>query len=305
MSSFENWNVPEVDARCINKKTLEDDLHAALNPNICEPVAVEENTIDESLESPQGPEVVFIDPNTIIDREVSLSERLQGSARKAAEVMALLTALTSLSGFSKDAQAVGYAESLGRPERTEQMSQQETKKTEKNELTKASKQIGEKATGYTESSERSEPVNRKDEQRPEKVKLTNASKWAGEKVKSAQKDLQHIKTAQDAEWLVKLHMDEFADDFYSAPRTPSGRIAYNTELFYTIDDAQYVIECAKTLKGIMEDLQGRYGVGNYEERQARLDKVISNLEQQTSYSSLKEREIQRDMAKQFKFHKYR
>ncbi len=267
MASFENWSVPEVDARCVNKKTLEDDLHGFLNPNICEPVVVEENTLDEGHQSPQGPEVAFINPNTIIDREKSLSERLQGSARNAAKVMMLVTALSALSGFSNDTEAREYR-------------------------------------NYKDSV-RTEQIDKTEAQKSERKQLTNASRWAGEKVRNAQNDLPHIKNAQDAEWLVKLHMDGFADDFYNAPRNSSGRIAYNTERIYTMDDAQYAIECAKTLKGIMEDLQGRYGVGNYEERQARLDKVISNLEQQTSYSFQREQDARRDMMKQFKFHKYR
>ncbi len=261
MTSFEKWDIPEVDERCVNKKTLEDDLHAALNPNICEPVAPGEGI--EEQKPPQGPEVGFINPNTIIDREESLSERLQGSARKAAKVMMLVTALSALPGLSKDAHAIGYAESVGRTERTEQ-------------------------------------VYRKDEQQSEKIKVTGASAWAGEHTKKALSDLKHIKTAQDAEWMVQLHVDGFADEFYSAPRNASGRSTYNTERVYTIDDAKYVIDCTKTLKSIMEDLRRRYSVGNYEKRQARLDAVISNLEQQTSYSFQKEQEARREVMKRFK-----
>ncbi len=270
MASFEGgYQHVEQDEVCIDRKTLEADLHDALNPNICEPATLGEGVEEEK--APQSPEVGFINPNTIIDREESLSERLQGSARKAAKVMMLITALSALPGLSKDAHAIGYAESLGRPERIEQTNQQETKKTEKTE----------------------------------KIKLTNASRWAGEKMKSAQNDLKYIKTAQDAEWLVRLHMDEFVDEFFSPPRNASGRIIYNAERVYTMDDAKYTIECAKTLKGIMEDLQGRFGVGNYEQRQARLDKVISNLEQQTSYSFQKEQEAHREAMKRFRFHNYR
>lgn len=263
MPSFEKWNVPEVDERCINKKSLEDDLHAALNPNICEPIVVEEGVVDKSFESSQGPEVGFINPNTIIDREESLSERLQGSARKAAKVMMLITALSALPGFAKDAEAQEYR-SNNDLARTEQM--------------------------YSKGSQESE-----------KKQLTQASGWAGEKVKSALKDLRDIKTAQDAEWLVRSHMDGFVDDFYSAPRGSSGRSTYNApERVYTIQDAKYAIDCAKTLKGVMEDLQGKYGVSNYEKRQARLDGVISNLEQQTSYSFQKEQEARREVMKRFK-----
>lgn len=53
---------------------------------------------------------------------------------------------------------------------------------------------------------------------------------------------------------------------------------------YTTDDAKFAIECAEMLKVIMKDLHGTFGVDNYETRVARLDKVIVNLDQQTSYS---------------------
>ncbi len=245
-----------------DKKACEDALFEALNPKICDPEIVEK---DGNQESPQGPEVGFINPNTIIDQEKSLSERLQGSARKAAKVMMLVTALSALPGFQNDAQAHEY--------------------------------------GANNDSLRTEYIDNKNSQGSEKLKLTKASKWAGEKVKSAHNDLKHIWTAQDAEWLVRIHMDGFADDFYSPPRGASGRYIYNApDRVYTIDDAKYAIECARTLKGIMEDLHGRYGVVNYEKRQARLDAVISNLEQQTSYSFQKEQEAYRELMKRHRFH---
>lgn len=270
MASLEGGNMSlGMDIEHPDKKTCEADLHAALNPDICEPVVNEhaESGGEEGVEEFQNIEIGSIDPNTIIEREESFSERLQGSARKAAKVMMLITALSSLSAFSNDAEAGQYR--------------------------------------YYKDTPRAEYVQKNNAEQPERLRLTNASKWVGEKVRGAENDLKQIKTAQDAEWLVRLYVDGFANEFYMPSKGSSNRPNYNAlPRIYTIDDAQYAIECAKILKGIMEDLHKRFGVGNYEERQARLDKVIVNLNQQTSYSFQKEQEAKREMMKRFRMFRH-
>jgi hypothetical protein len=84
MDSFERgYGNVETEVKHPDKCELEADLHAALNPHICEPVQAE-RAVNQDVQ--QGAEVGFINPNTIIDREKSLSERLQGTARKASSI---------------------------------------------------------------------------------------------------------------------------------------------------------------------------------------------------------------------------
>ena len=269
MASLEGGNMSlGMDIKHPDKKTCEKDLHAALNPDICEPVAKEQ--IDggdtEGVEEFQNIEIGSVNPNAVIDREESLSKRLQGTAHKVAKVMMLVTALSSLSVFSNDAEAGQYR--------------------------------------YYKDTPRAEHKERNNSEQPERLRLTNASKWAGEKVRGAQNDLKEIKTAQDAEWLVRLYVDGFANEFYMPSKGSSNRPNYNApSRIYTIDDAKYAIECAKILKGIMENLHGKYGVGKYEDRQARLDKVIVNLKQQTSYSFQKEQEAMRNIMERFRMNR--
>lgn len=103
--------------------------------------------------------------------------------------MMLVTALSSLSVFSNDAEAGQYR--------------------------------------YYKDTPRAEQGERNNLGQPERQRLTHASKWAGEKVRGAQNDLKEIKTAQDAEWLVRLYVDGFANEFYTPTHGSSKRPIYN------------------------------------------------------------------------------
>jgi hypothetical protein len=116
-------------------------------------------------------------------------------------------------------------------------------------------------------------------------KLTESSKWSREIVNSAKADLKNIKTQEDANWLIRSYFGPFVAEYYTPTKGNLKEGAYGTKTReYSKEDLIFLLQQAKVMKQIVEELNAKFGVEAYGDRISEIDGLIGKLESRSSYA---------------------
>lgn len=136
-------------------------------------------------------------------------------------------------------------------------------------------------------------IQKNKEQHVNEAKLTASSTWAGAIMESMRADMGKIKTAEDADWLMRSHFRKFISEYYFPTEGNVKEGAYGVKVrHYSPEDAQFVLKNAQEMKQMLQDLNMRYGmdIELYGKRLERIDDMIGKLERKSSYSYQKRQE---------------
>jgi cell division protein FtsL len=202
-----------------------------------------------------APSLKAFDSEKALEKERGILERFGGKAKHIARVMLVVSVLTSGPLLARKA----YAEEG-----------QARSKTEEVEHEKQNLEI-------------------------DKAKLTESSQWSGGIVESARKDLVKIKTADDAEWLVRSYFNKFVSEYYLPTKGDLKEGPYGIKSRqYTLDDLKFLLKNARELKKILRGLNEKFGITAYQNRMEQINDIIykteGQLEEQSSYAGQKEKE---------------
>lgn len=183
-----------------------------------------------------------------------------GKARQVAKVMALVSALSFGSSYSQESHA--FEASRGTP----------------------------RAERYVHSAE---------QRMPREERMSSVGRMFDRIADNAHRDMRKVKTAEDAELLLRAHYDEFVSEYYAPTRGNVRSRSYGTRAReYTIGDLHSIISNANDLKGILNELHQNYGV-DHERRSAQMDDLIQKVERTASYSGQIKSSVIRQIEEQF------
>lgn len=121
--------------------------------------------------------------------------------------------------------------------------------------------------------------------------ITASSEWSGEIIESAKSDMGKVKTAEDAEWLVRSHFNQFISEYYMPTKGKVKEGPYGTKTRdYTEDDLKYLLQNAQEMKGLVQELDDKFGLEAFDKRMNQINNMITKLESQSSYSGQKKKE---------------
>lgn len=226
-----------------------EDLKNLNNKERQKPIEVQPETSEVAAEQQETTE---LEPEKALTQEESIFNKFHGKAKKIANVMILMTALSAAPGFTQEA----YAQEKGRqPVKQEQ-------------------------------------VQQKEEDKINEAKLTGSSTWARGITESARADLKKIKTAEDAEWLIRSHFNQLVSEYYLPTKGNLKEGPYGIKTReYSEDDTKLLLQSAKEMKQLLQDLNTKYGIEAYDKRQEQIDDMIKKLERQSSNSFQKQKEV--------------
>lgn len=201
------------------------------------------------------------EPKQALAQEKTGLERFSGMSKKVARVMLLVSALSVAPGVVSQANA------------------QETK-----------------APGA-----KIEQVQKNQEEKIDESKLTESSKWSKSIIESARADMAKIKTQEDANWLIRSHFGPFVSEYYMPTKGDIKEGAYGTKTRdYTQEDSRFLLQGAKEMKKIVEELNTKFKVEAYSDRIEQIDKLITHLESKSSYAGQKQSELLKRMLEKYK-----
>lgn len=179
-----------------------------------------------------------------IEEEKSILDKFRGKARQVAKVMTLVSALSFGSGLANESRA---------------------------EEPKAKKQ--------TEQSAEQSAAEIND------ANVTASSRWSEALVKLANNDRSQLKSSEDAEALVTSYFNQFISEYYLPTQGELKEGSYGMkERIYSDDDLRLLLQNAKEMKKMLEELNTQFGMKAYENRSQQIDDVIAKLERQNSYA---------------------
>jgi len=209
----------------------------------------------EREEEKEGLEDKF-EAETALREEKSILERFRGKeGRDIAKVMIFVSALSAGAGIVKEA----YAQETQPLTKIEQV-KQEKQKEQKIEINEAN--------------------------------LTASSMWSGNIIESARNDMDKIKTAEDAEWLVRSYFNQFVSEYYMPTKGNLKEGPYGIKMRdYSEDDSKFLLQNAREMKELLQELNEKFGIEAYEKRIEQIDDMITKLEKQSSYAGQKQKEV--------------
>lgn len=200
------------------------------------------------------------EPEKALAKERGIFERFSGKAKKIGNVMLLVSVLAMTSGV---ASKVNAQEQKGSDTKTEQ-------------------------------------VQKDQEEKIDESKLTESSKLFRGIVKSAKVDMGKIKTQEDANWLIRTHFGHFVSEYYMPTEGNVKEGAYGTKTRdYSEEDLKLVLQEAKEMKKIFEDLNVKFKVEAFSSRMEQIDDLIKKVENRSSYSGQKQKALSDKMLKQY------
>jgi hypothetical protein len=129
-------------------------------------------------------------------------------------------------------------------------------------------------------------------EKAERRNLTENSKWSDEIATEARRDLKDVQTAQDAEGLVANHFNHFVSEFYLPTKGDVVEAAYGVKTReYSKDDASEVLDNARIMKSILEQLHAKFILAGYENRLSQINDVIIKIERKTTVAGQSEQQI--------------
>jgi hypothetical protein len=133
-------------------------------------------------------------------------------------------------------------------------------------------------------------------------KITASGTWARDMVNTARAELGEVKTAEDAEWFVRSNISRFHSEFRRPTKGNLEKGQYGNNIRrYSEEDLELVLESAKNIKDILDDLrEKRFGDDLYEDEEEALNGMIEQLTQRTSYAGRKQSELLRRAIENFK-----
>lgn len=237
-------------------------FEAGSNPEQIKPE--EETTLElpkeEVLETREAvAQEAELKPEKALAHERGVLERFKGKAKQVAGVLLFVSALSAGPGMVSEA----YAQETKPATRTEQVQKQE-----------------------------------KQEEKINEANLTESSKWSQGVVESARADMKKIKTAEDAEWLVRTHFNQLVSEYYMPTKGNLKEGPYGIKTRdYTEDDSGLLLRNAQEMKKIMQELNTKFGIEAFDKRMEQVDDMIKKLERQSSYSGQKQKEALERMEK--------
>jgi len=185
-------------------------------------------------------------PEQAIAQERSVLERFKGKAKQVAVVLLFVSALSAGPGMVGEA----YAQETKPTTRTEQVQKQE-----------------------------------KQEEKINEANLTESSKWSRGVVESARADMKKIKTAEDAEWLVRTHFNQLVSEYYMPTKGNLKEGPYGIKTRdYTEDDSKLLLRNAQEMKKVMQELNTKFGIEAFDKRIEQVDDMIKKLERQKKFN---------------------
>lgn len=155
------------------------------------------------------------------------------------------------------------------------------------------------APGFTQGvrgQEGQQPTGTEDVQKEKKsnineANLTGSSIWARGIIESARADLKKIQNAEDAEWLIRSHLNQLVSEYYLPTKGALKEGSYGIKTReYSEDDKKFLHASAQEMKQLLEDLNTKYGVQAYEKRQEQINDMIQKLERRSSYAFQKQKD---------------
>ncbi|MCD6270601.1 hypothetical protein J7J23_02350 [bacterium] len=188
------------------------------------------------------------DTETALREEKSVLEQFRGKAKNIAKVMLLVSALSVGPGMAKEA----WAQKTQSAIKVEQIDQakDEEQKIEINE-----------------------------------ANLTASSKWSGEIIEAAKNNMNKVKTAKDAEQLVRLYFNPFVTEFYMPTQGRVEEGPYGIKVrHYTEDDTKYLLQNAQEMKELLQELNDKFSIEAFDKRMRQINDMIKKLERRSSYA---------------------
>ncbi|MEK7669133.1 MAG: hypothetical protein AAB350_00880 [Patescibacteria group bacterium] len=214
---------------------------------------------EEVLEVRERAEEPELKPEQALTQERSVLERFKGKAKQVAGVLLFVSALSAGPGMVSEA----YAQETKPATRTEQVQKQE-----------------------------------KQEEKINETNLTESSKWSRSVVESARADMKKIKTAEDAEWLIRTHFNQLVSEYYMPTKGNLKEGPYGIKTRdYTEDDSKLLLRNAQEMKKVIQELNTKFGIEALDKRMEQVDDMIKKLERQSSYSGQKQKEALERMEK--------
>ena len=211
----------------------------------------EQGPTPEEIGEINKPESNELNPQNAIVQEKSIFERFTGLPKEVAKVLILVSALSAAPALASERS----------PEHGKQTTASET---------------GEKKSGGE--------IN--------EANLTSSSLWSQEIMNSARADLSKIKTAEDAKWFMKSRFKQLVSefDFPTQGNIKEGVYGVKTRE-YSEDDLKLLLKNATEMKQLLQDLHARFGIENFDKYLERIDRMISETERRSSYSSQRQNDI--------------
>lgn len=198
-------------------------------------------------------------PEKVLAQERSVLERFKGRAKQVANVFLFVSALSAGPGVASET----YAQETKPTARTEEVQKQE-----------------------------------KQEEKINEDNLTESSKWSQGVIESARADIKKIKNAEDANWLVRTHLNQLVSEYYIPTKGNLKEGSYGRKTRdYTEDDSKLLLRNAQEMKEIIQELNTKFGIQGYEKQIEQVDIMIKRLERQSSYSGQKQKEMLERMEK--------
>jgi len=211
----------------------------------------------------QNNEETWLKSAEALEEERGILGRFKGKAKSVANLMLLVSALSVAPGVVNEA----YAQA-GNP----------TNKTE--QVQAPSKQAVEKI---------------------DESKLTESGKWARNIVEAAKKDLSKIKTAEDANWLIRDYFGQFVFEYYMPTKGQVEEGAYGTKSRVASGaDLELILQEAKEMKTIIDYLNKKFGIEAYGNRSSQINDVILKATNRASYAGQKQSEILKRALEKYK-----
>lgn len=205
------------------------------------------------------------DQNAAVEKERGFLERVEGKARQVAKVMALVSALSFGSGYAQESYAVES----------------------------------------TDDTPKAERIERSHDRTLGKERLTSAGRMFDRIVDDARKDMSKIKTAEDAEWLLRAHFDRFVGEYYTPTRGHVRKTPFGTRVReYSEGDLHSLLENAHDMKDILIQLHETYDI-DHTERLRQIDDIIEKVERSSSYAGIVQSALMKQVEKQLGIFKIR
>ncbi len=259
-------------------------------------------------ELPEGKEnELELKPEKFLTQERGVLQRFKGRAKQVAGALLFVSALSVAPGMASEL----YTQETKRNIKIEQAQKQtEGRKT----IDVGGGRIVDVETGRIISVEGNKGVEVKKDEAPikkqtaiiqekreekiNKANLTESSRWSQGFIESAHADMKKIKTAEDAEWLVRTYFNQFVSEYYMPTKGNLKEGPYGIKIRnYTEDDSKLLLRNAQEMKRIIQDLNAKFGIQAYEKRIEQIDDMIIKLERQSSYSGQKQKEALERMEK--------
>jgi len=255
-------------------------------------------------------------PEKFLVQERGVLKRFKGKAKEVAGVLLFVSALSVAPGMVSEA----YTQETKQNTRTEQAQKQI--EGQKNihvgggrivdvETGRIISVEGDKGVGVEKTKNETTPITKqekikeqtlttqkKQEEKINKANLTESSRWSQSVIESTRADMKKIKTAEDAEWLVRTYFNQLVSEYYMPTKGNLKEGPYGIKMRnYTEDDSGLLLRNAQEMKKIIQELNAKFGIEAYEKRIEQIDDMIMKLERQSSYSGQKQKEALERMEK--------